>query len=202
MKFLEAHLTLNKVTIILWTTENESRFRKLQADKKLYASFGRRLFVRQKQVTYLHGGKISNHLHHFTTHSTWPALYSICPELSLVAFHIISTSNPHSSETDKIPHLLWHYSCQHNDLALKIFFILFATVFHVPQLSVNWTLTSKDDRSQHAVWCWETWSHIELSAKNMRNRGHLKSWSFAEYIGHLNPATKVKHARCRLSFPF
>jgi hypothetical protein len=76
MKFLEAHLTLNKVMIILCSTENESRFRKLQGDKKLYASFSRDLFVRQEQVTYLHGGKISNHLHQFTTHSNPFALNS------------------------------------------------------------------------------------------------------------------------------
>ena len=41
MKFLEAHLTLNEVMITLWATENESRFRELQADKKSYASFSR-----------------------------------------------------------------------------------------------------------------------------------------------------------------
>jgi len=70
MKFLEAHLTLNKVIINLCAAENESRFRKLQADKKSHASFIRSLFVRQEKVTYLHGGETSNHLHHFTTHSS------------------------------------------------------------------------------------------------------------------------------------
>jgi hypothetical protein len=48
MKFLEAHLTLSKVIIILRATKNESRFRKLQSDKKLYPSFSGSIFCQAR----------------------------------------------------------------------------------------------------------------------------------------------------------
>jgi len=217
MKILEAHLTLNKVMINLWATKNESCFRELQADKKLYPSFSSSLFVRHEQVTYLHGRKISKHLRHFTTHShstpfyhtltlthtllhfithsPWLTLYFILshthPDSHSTSFYhtltlthtllhftthspwltlysILSHTHPDSHSTPfyhtlTLTHTLLHlpqtqpcgllyyfniqpsqlrnwqnstfafrHSCQHIDLALRIFFILFITVFRVP----------------------------------------------------------------------
>jgi len=173
MKFLEAHLTLNKVMINLCATKNESSFRNLQADKKLYPSFSRSLFVRHKQVTYLYGGKFSNHLRHLTTHSPQLTLYSLCPELSLVAFYTISTSIPHSSETDKTPHLLsdahvstliWPYE-YFSSSSLQ------SSAYHNYQLTELWhqemtTVSMQCDNEKHEC-------HIELSAKNMRSNNNI-----------------------------
>jgi len=125
MKILEAHLTLNKVMINLWATKNESCFRELQADKKLYPSFSSSLFVRHEQVTYLHGRKISKHLRHFTTHShstpfyhtltlTHTLLHFITHSPWLTLYFILSHTHPDSHSTPfyhtlTLTHTLLHF---------------------------------------------------------------------------------------------
>ena len=121
MKILEAHLTLNKVMINLWATKNESCFRELQADKKLYPSFSSSLFVRHEQVTYLHGRKISKHLRHFTTHShstpfyhtltlTHTLLHFITHSPWLTFYSILPHTHPDSHSTSFAPNsALWPF---------------------------------------------------------------------------------------------